>query len=101
MEELQRSHNPNGQDMALKAALVGFKELTEGATSGDDIAETDKVDKVDPVSEWELDQAERKDLEALILEDLDGEESEADDATSLCEFVPEHHTSADHRSIPD
>lgn len=100
LDDLTKGYNPNYQDMAVKAAVVGYEELTRiPATTGegeevinaeerqDDIAKEDVVEKV---SEWELDQAEQKDLEGLLLEDMNvgpGAEDGEDASTGLCKFL--------------
>lgn len=86
--------------MAVKAAVVGYEELTrlpslesdteEGVEGEKESVMEDKKEEVEKVSEWELDQAERKDLEGLLLEDMDlgggGVDDEETDSTGICEY---------------
>jgi protein kinase C substrate 80K-H len=78
LDDLTKGYNPNYQDMAVKAAVVGYEELYAPAQA----AATDLPEGVEPievekpaekaprVGEWELDQADRKDLEGLLLQDM-------------------------------
>jgi protein kinase C substrate 80K-H len=116
LDDLRKGYNPNYQDMAVKAAVVGYEELTglststvsnsatdgesEAGTGGAEGSEGSEADKeavqaeqkeeVERVSEWELDQAERKDLEGLLLEDMDAKSAVMEDeegSTGLCELA--------------
>lgn len=93
---MAKGYNPNYQDMAVKAAVVGYEELTgikyrEGESEGEmevKKEENEEDDKEEEITEEELEALEKVDLEALLLSDTtDGEEEdEEDDGTSLCEF---------------
>lgn len=89
MEELSRGYNPNYQDMAVKAAVVGYEELTkpfdetaeavEGETSAEAVEEE--------IEDKELDELEKKDLEGLLMMDVDGEtdDEEPEEDLGICE----------------
>lgn len=85
LEELSKSYNPNYQDMAVKAAVVGYTELLDaahGATSeSGDAAPSDAAVKEveEEITDRELDELERKDLEAVVLADLTELEGDDDD----------------------
>lgn len=76
--------------MAVKAAVVGYEELTkpfeeaaegaEGGAASTEMAEEEIEDK-------ELDELEKKDLEGLLMMDVDGEtdEEEAEEDLGICE----------------
>lgn len=70
LEELKKGYNPNYQDMAAKAAVVGYEEFLKGAESdgvpdnGDD----------DEITDRELDDMERKDLDGLLLSEAIAED---------------------------
>lgn len=89
LEELTRGYNPNYQDMAVKAAVVGYEELTkpfEEAVEGES-AQTETTEE--EIEDKELDELERKDLEGLLMSDVDGELDEEDDTedVGLCMFA--------------
>ncbi|WWC90142.1 uncharacterized protein L201_005075 [Kwoniella dendrophila CBS 6074] len=96
LDELRNGYNPNYQDMAVKAAVVGYEEL-QGLTSsytstpeeGDSLTsqneeqhqvsepievkqeeegEEGKQVEEPEIQDWELNELERKDLESLLLE---------------------------------
>lgn len=93
---MAKGYNPNYQDMAVKAAVVGYEELTgikyrEGESEGEmevKKEQNEEDDKEEEITEEELEELEKEDLEALLLSDTtdEKEEDEEDDGTSLCEF---------------
>ncbi|OXH18910.1 protein kinase C substrate 80K-H [Cryptococcus neoformans A1-35-8] len=103
LREMAKGYNPNYQDMAVKAAVVGYEELTgikyrEGESEGEmevKKEENEEDDKEEEITEEELEALEKEDLEALLLSDTtDGEEEdEEDDGTSLLwkldEYIPD------------
>ena len=89
LEELSKSYNPNYQDMAVKAAVVGYEELRDGPQSEE--GEEGKEEKPtaegeEEIEDRELDDVERKDLESLLLSDDD--DLEYDDEGGLRELIP-------------
>lgn len=92
LEELSKGYNPNYQDMAVKAAVVGYEEITkpfeEAAGAEDGSAETSVDEEID---DKELDELERKDLEGLLMMDVDGETDDEvpEEDVGLCELI--HH----------
>ncbi|WVQ94203.1 hypothetical protein IAU59_001281 [Kwoniella sp. CBS 9459] len=83
LSELAKGYNPNYQDMAVKAAVVGYEELTgaaalssASANEGEDVkpdveqAQKQDNDEEEEIKDWELDELDRKDLEALLLSDI-------------------------------
>ena len=104
LDQLRTGYNPNYQDMAVKAAVKGYEELYASApavtaSEPDADSSADFAEGVEPierdqdkrqqeekpqrVGDWELDQAERKDLEGLLLQDM--QDSAADSDEGLCE----------------
>jgi protein kinase C substrate 80K-H len=76
--------------MAVKAAVVGYEELTKPFEEAEDAvqttgAATDQGAEVEEeIEDKELDELERKDLEGLLMMDVDGEtEVEADDGEEV------------------
>lgn len=65
LDELAKGYNPNYQDMAVKAAVVGFEELSKGPAEGEA-----EVDKEEEIADPELDELERRDLEAILLQEI-------------------------------
>ncbi|WWC67263.1 uncharacterized protein I206_101171 [Kwoniella pini CBS 10737] len=97
LEELAKGYNPNYQDMAVKAAVVGYEELsgispTPGEESEGDVKEEPKEEEI---KEWELDDLQRKDLEALLWEHspADEEDGDEDEESGLLwkidEYIPD------------
>lgn len=96
LREMAKGYNPNYQDMAVKAAVVGYEELTgikyrEGESEGETEVkkeEKEEGDKEEEITEQELEALEKEDLEALLLSDTtdENEEDDEDDGTNLCEF---------------
>ncbi|WVR03133.1 hypothetical protein IAU60_000123 [Kwoniella sp. DSM 27419] len=79
LADLAKGYNPNYQDMAVKAAVVGYEELTGAAAPQEGQEVKPDVngagpgaveDKEEEITNWELDELDRKDLEALLLSDL-------------------------------
>ncbi|KAK8844712.1 hypothetical protein IAR55_006562 [Kwoniella newhampshirensis] len=102
LSELAKGYNPNYQDMAVKAAVVGYEELTGVAapTEGEEPSSTEtpvkqeEEDKEEEITEQELDEMERKDLEGLLLSDIeestdDDEEDESSLLWKLDEYIPD------------
>ncbi|WVW81324.1 hypothetical protein I302_103315 [Kwoniella bestiolae CBS 10118] len=82
LDELSKGYNPNYQDMAVKAAVVGYEELTGKAAASPSEEEKPQVDQPpqeqeEEIKDWELDELERKDLEGLLWQA--GPEDEGDD----------------------
>lgn len=91
LDELTKGYNPNYQDMAVKAAVVGYTELTAIAGAGESAAEGDQGQEVKPdteavedITDRELDDLDRKDLEGLLLSE-DVEEDDDDGEGGICE----------------
>ncbi|KAJ9094012.1 hypothetical protein QFC20_006992 [Naganishia adeliensis] len=63
LKELSEGYNPNYQDMAVKAAVVGY---TEKYGKADESAEKEEEGHV-PVSEEDLDELEKVDLDSLLM----------------------------------
>lgn len=70
LDDLAKGYNPNYQDMAVKAAVVGFQELNKPVEGGEEVEEE--------IANPELDELEKKDLEGLLLMD-GGDESEIEE----------------------
>ena len=84
--------------MAVKAAVMGYEEIyappTQAAQAdlpegvepieSDHTAKEEKEEKAPRVGDWELDQAERKDLEGLLLQDMQDGAAESDEG--LCKL---------------
>ncbi|KAI5451340.1 hypothetical protein NCC49_001934 [Naganishia albida] len=64
LKELSEGYNPNYQDMAVKAAVVGYTEKY-GASTGEQAQGEEQGDEV--VSEEELDELEKVDLDSLLM----------------------------------
>lgn len=103
LREMAKGYNPNYQDMAVKAAVVGYEELTgikyrEGENEGETEVkkeEQEEGDKEEEITEQELEALEKEDLEALLLSDTtdENEEDDEDDGTGLLwkldEYIPD------------
>jgi len=85
LEELAKSYNPNYQDMAVKAAVVGFEELTKAPEGGESEKREGGEEVEEEIGDGELDELERKDLEALLLMD-EGDMVETDEGSGMREF---------------
>jgi len=65
--------------MAVKAAVVGYEELTkpfeeEGEVKQEESdSQTQPVDAEEEIEDKELDELDRRDLEGLLMMDVDGE----------------------------
>lgn len=91
LEELSRGYNPNYQDMAVKAAVVGYEELTkpfEEATEAVEGQAASAEAVEEEIEDKELDDLEKKDLEGLLMMDVDGEtdDEESDEDLGICEL---------------
>lgn len=89
LDELSKGYNPNYQDMAVKAAVVGYGELLNppqaDGTDNTDVKVEEGSEEVG-IEDRELDELERKDLEGVLLADLEGMGTEAvDDEAGLRE----------------
>ncbi|CAD6578508.1 MAG: hypothetical protein TREMPRED_002209 [Tremellales sp. Tagirdzhanova-0007] len=80
LEELAKGYNPNYQDMAVKAAVVGYEELNKAAEVGEEVEED--------IGDEELDELEKKDLEGLLLMDA-GDVVEVDEEGGVYEYIPD------------
>ncbi|KAJ9110673.1 hypothetical protein QFC19_001502 [Naganishia cerealis] len=72
LKELSEEYNPNYQDMAVKAAVVGYTEkygkpVEQGSDASPSPEMTEQDAQDSPVSEQELDELEKVDLDALIM----------------------------------
>jgi len=71
--------------MAVKAAVVGYEELTkpfEEVSDGNEEetkVDVEKVEEEEEIEDRELDELEKKDLEGLLMADVDGEVDEPGD----------------------
>jgi protein kinase C substrate 80K-H len=82
LEELSKGYNPNYQDMAVKAAVVGYEELTKPFDEESEVKveESTEVSEVEEeIEDKELDELYRKDLEGLLMMDVDGEVESTED----------------------
>jgi len=85
LEELSKGYNPNYQDMAVKAAVVGYEELTKPFEEEIEVkqeetgSQSDPVEVEEEIEDKELDELDRKDLEGLLMMDVDGEVETEDD----------------------
>ena len=90
LDDLAKGYNPNYQDMAVKAAVVGYEELSKppdpSPEASPEPSNTDDAsDKRDEeMTEQELNKLERKDLEALLLADM-GDDDFDDEGSGICE----------------
>ncbi|KAK4686760.1 protein kinase C substrate 80K-H, partial [Tremellales sp. Uapishka_1] len=86
LEELSKGYNPNYQDMAVKAAVVGYEELYKTEETKPDEAEEEITSK-------ELDDLEKKDLEGLLLSGLEDNEDDEDEESDILyridEYIPD------------
>ncbi|RXK36650.1 protein kinase C substrate 80K-H [Tremella mesenterica] len=95
LEDLSKGYNPNYQDMAVKAAVVGYEELTkppEPTGSTDDSSDyTEELEE--EIGDRELDELERKDLEGILLTDISESDWETEEEAGLLwkidEYIPE------------
>ena len=83
LDELSKNYNPNYSDMAVKAAVKGYEELTKPPETVEDEEIREEVD--DEIKNDELDELEKKDMEGLLLLDIDDVEHE--DEGGLCEWT--------------
>ncbi|ORX35023.1 glucosidase II beta subunit-like-domain-containing protein [Kockovaella imperatae] len=95
LDELSKNYNPNYSDMAVKAAVKGFEELSKAAdvVEGDIEGDTEaSVEVYEEIQDNELDELERKDLDGLLLmDDLDMDDDEGDEGLlyKLDEYIPD------------
>jgi hypothetical protein len=82
LEELRKGYNPNYQDMAAKAAVVGYEEFLKGNTGGAEANDVGAHDE-DDITDRELDDIDRKDLDGLLLSEALAEDDD-DVEDSLC-----------------
>ena len=102
LAELKKGYNPNGQDMAVKAAVVGYEEFLKGDDPASNIvstspaeptsdasdsleaeAKTPDLDVEEEISDRELDEIDRKDLDGLLLSEAFEEDEEEDEGDSM------------------
>jgi protein kinase C substrate 80K-H len=83
LEELSKGYNPNYQDMAVKAAVVGYEELTKSFDEVEGEEPQGETEVEEEIEDKELDDLERKDLEGLLMSDVDGEDDEADEENDV------------------
>ena len=82
LEELSKGYNPNYQDMAVKAAVVGYEELTKPFDEESEVKveePTEVTEVEEEIQDQELDELDRKDLEGLLMMDVDGEVETTED----------------------
>lgn len=119
MEELAKGYNPNYQDMAVKAAVVGYQELTgvitgdaaengEGGADGeahDDRGKKEDEEGEEEIEDAELEELEKKDLEGLLLGEVEGEGlgDMGEEGSGVCEYTSPDLSidSQPHHSFPD
>ncbi|WVF66594.1 hypothetical protein IAT40_001334 [Kwoniella sp. CBS 6097] len=107
LSELAKGYNPNYQDMAVKAAVVGYEELTGTAAAlreGEDVKPEQpdvpvaqkQEEEEEEIKDWELDELDRKDLEALLLSDItevsvndDGDDLDGGLLWKIDEYIPD------------
>lgn len=77
--------------MAVKAAVVGYEELTkpfdEEEVKQEDSESKEAIEVEEEIEDKELDELDRKDLEGLLMMDVDGEVETTEDEgdVGLCE----------------
>jgi protein kinase C substrate 80K-H len=103
LEELSKGYNPNYQDMAVKAAVVGYEELTKPFDEESEVKveeSTEVTEEEEEIQDKELDELDKKDLEGLLMMDVDGEVETTEDEgdVGLCK-LPSWDIAND--SIPD
>jgi protein kinase C substrate 80K-H len=69
--------------MAVKAAVVGYEELTKPFDEVEGAEQQAEVEQEEEIEDKELDDLERKDLEGLLMSDVDGEDDEVDDESDV------------------
>lgn len=79
--------------MAVKAAVVGYEELTKPFDEEEEVKQEDSepkeaIEVEEEIEDKELDELDRKDLEGLLMMDVDGEVETTEDEgdVGLCEF---------------
>ncbi|TXT10626.1 hypothetical protein VHUM_02131 [Vanrija humicola] len=95
LEELSKGYNPNGQDMAVKHAVIRYKELIGRADAEAEEGSQEKLnlyrtDLEVTMDEGEITRLQQTDLESLLISD-DGD-SEDDDGGLLYrleEYIPD------------
>jgi protein kinase C substrate 80K-H len=84
LDDLAKGYNPNYQDMAVKAAVVGWEELSgkviPDGEQTEGTSESQTADEEEEITDKELEDLEKKDMEGLLLldgvSDLEGDEGE-------------------------
>lgn len=102
LDDLAKGYNPNYQDMAVKAAVVGWHELSgtgshngeaeatevkEEAAEGATTTTATEEEKEEEITDQELDQLERKDLESLLLSDSSSDDDDQDEGSGVREYL--------------
>nr|WVH01963.1 protein kinase C substrate protein [Naematelia aurantialba] len=67
LEDLSKGYNPNYQDMAVKAAVVGYEEFMKVPEGEPHPADEGTEEEIE---DKELDELEKRDLEGLLLADM-------------------------------
>lgn len=80
-----KGYNPNGQDMAVKAAVVGYQEITKESSVDPQVDGGEEDSGEEDIQDHELDELERKDLEGLLLSDEVSGGDETDGEGGICE----------------
>lgn len=101
LSELSKGYNPNGQDMAVKAAVVGYQEFLKGDDPASNVVSTtpaeptsDAADSLvsedsttpdieEEITDRELDELDRKDLDGLLLSEAIEEDDEEEDDDNM------------------
>ena len=78
--------------MAVKAAVVGYEELTKPFDEESEVKveeSTEVAEEEEEIQDKELDELDRKDLEGLLMMDVDGEVETTEDEgdVGLCKFT--------------
>jgi protein kinase C substrate 80K-H len=115
LDELSRGYNPNGQDMAVKAAVMGYRELVgkmeepadmpvaettpEGGAEGEAQVQEKKEPEVKlytlqkpdgEIPSWEVDNIIRQDLESLLVSSSDSDDDDEEGLLyRLEEYIPD------------
>ncbi|KAK1921369.1 glucosidase II beta subunit-like-domain-containing protein [Papiliotrema laurentii] len=95
LSELSKGYNPNGQDMAVKAAVVGYEEFLKGdepttPAEGEDAPSVPDIEE--EITDRELDEIDRKDLDGLLLSEMIGEDDDEEEGGILYridEYIPD------------
>ncbi|ODN73839.1 hypothetical protein L202_07363 [Cryptococcus amylolentus CBS 6039] len=102
LREMAKGYNPNYQDMAVKAAVVGYEELTgikyrEGESEEGEVKKEEKPEATqEEITEKELQDLDKIDLDGLLLSDTTGAAAEGDEDEEdgllwkIDEYIPDN-----------